>query len=143
MIERGILRQGQVCLSCNCDHRYAPFLMCHGIRANWLRSKACPGRVRLVEVPIVSQEPLYLFGRIGLPVGPLCFFRAHVMPMDHPDVKARIRKICHLARMRTPDETGILPYVDMRKVIALPKSSRIAQAATNQPCLLASRINVL
>ena len=88
MIEGGILRQSQVGLPGHGDHSDAPFWRCERdtlrARAGGLR------RLRLVEVPIVSQQLPDLFQRIGLPVRSFGAFRSHIVAMDQANVKGRV-----------------------------------------------------
>src|SRR5256714_5764441 len=74
-VERSILWQGQVSVSGNCYHTSIPFSMYCEIYANSLQVIAGSGLLRLVEVPIISQELPYLLDRIGTPVRSVCFLR--------------------------------------------------------------------
>src|SRR6266566_966520 len=90
IIERSILWQGQVGLSGNCYHAYIPFSMYCEIFANRSQVIAGSSLLRLVEVPIISQELPYLLDRIGTPVRSVCFLRTDVMLVNNAHIKSRI-----------------------------------------------------
>src|SRR5438552_11481029 len=97
----------------------------------------------MIEGPTGSQELTYIFDRVGPPIGSICFFRAHIVPVNQGHVESRIRQSCRPSWTTTPDKAIILAHVKVCEAIASPKSSSVAQCAAGQPHSLVNRIDVL
>jgi hypothetical protein len=86
-----------------------------------------------IEWPICAHQITDFFSRILAPLGVLGLFGNDVAFMNHSNVETAVLEGQDLLRPVTPYKPAVLPHVDGRKRMLLPRSLRIAERGAIYP----------
>ena len=104
-----------------------------------------PGRVlkrARIEPPVLTEQLLDVTLGMGMPAGALRPLWADIMGMDHMNGERAIRERYNTPRVGTPHKPGIHTHLNVSEPMRSPKRFEITEFATQQPYVLARRIDV-